>query len=103
MPLYTTETVTALVVSETSTPTTVGLTASPAKLADANPARRGLTIYNPLSSTVYVDYDNGVSDSIHAFPLPPKGYFEMPVPIYIGEVWGVLATGTGNVEVRELT
>lgn len=78
------------------------LTTTASKIASSNPDRKGMTIYNPLAVTVFIDSTNAVSTFTYMFPLAAKAYYEMPAPIYTGDLWAVCASGSGSLSVREL-
>lgn len=95
--------------SKASTPSSAGaelantLSTTASKIANSNPNRKGLTIYNSLSVIVYIDITNAVASSNFMMKLQPDAFYEMPFPLYAGEFWAVTASGTGSFEVRELT
>lgn len=68
-----------------------------------NTNRKGLTIFNTLSVAVYVDTANTVTSSDFWFKLDAGAYYEMPEPIYTGALHMICASGTGSVEIRELS
>lgn len=88
--------------ASSANPLSNSLSNTASKIANANPDRKGMSIYNPLSVTVYIDGRDTVTTSSYMFPLPSKLYYEMPAPIYTGEIWAVLPSGTGSINVREL-
>jgi hypothetical protein len=86
--------------SGTGTSLTNTLSTTASKIASSNTARKGLTIYNNLSAILYIDTLNAVTASISAVAIPPNAYYEYPYG-YTGDVWGILSTGTGSVQIRE--
>jgi hypothetical protein len=90
-----------VVTTTTATPITNSLSTTKTTIP-LNISRKGLTIFNPLSSTVYVDFGTDVTASDYMFKLDSGAYYEMPQPIYTGAISMILASGTGSVEIREL-
>jgi hypothetical protein len=72
-------------------------------LCAANSNRRGLTIFNTSSSTIFIDYSNTVTTSDYAFSLVAGAFYEMPMPIYTGALHAILSSGTASIEVREFS
>lgn len=72
-------------------------------LVNANPSRRGLTIYNNLQGTIFVDTSNAVATNNFMVAIPPGAYFELPASdsIYTGALHAILSAGTGSALVRE--
>lgn len=103
MPLYSTSPVITQSSANTALPLTNELSTTASKIANTNPDRKGLTIYNSLTVTLYIDGSNEVTSSHFMFALAPKAYYEMPSPLYVGEIWGILPSGSGSAQIRELT
>lgn len=70
-------------------------------LVASNSNRKGLTIFNSSSSIIFIDYANTVTTSDYAFSLVSGAFYEMPMPIYTGDLHAILASGTASIEVRE--
>jgi len=100
MPLYNVAPSTSANNSSSENIITDSLSTTATQILAANSNRKGLTVYNPLSSTVYLDGTNAVSTSSYLIPLPPNYYYEFPYN-YQGALWGILASGAGSVQVRE--
>lgn len=102
MALYTSSTP-IRTISTSATTVSNSLSATSSVLVSANANRKGLTIFNSLSTTVYIDSDGSVSASAYMLAIPPGGYFEMPASdaLYTGELSAILTSGTGSVQVRE--
>jgi hypothetical protein len=65
----------------------------------ADTDRRGLTLINKSSNSIYVgcDVDNEPSAANHFLELRPDAYFEFPSPIYVGSLFFKAAFGANNV------
>ena len=74
-------------------------------LVAANANRKGLTIYNNLMTTVFIDTIATVSSTAYMIALPAGAYYEMPASdcLYTGALSAILPTGTGSILVREFT
>lgn len=103
MPLYNALDSASQSAANTSTELSNSLSNTASLIAPANINRKGLTIYNTLSVIVFIDTSNAISTSNFMFKLNPNSFYEMPSNSYTGAFWGILATGTGSVEIRELT
>lgn len=91
--------------AETAAVTEVAASATAVDLAAANTARRGLIVHNlSTSDTLYLKYGAGAAaDSLTAV-IAPGERFEMPRPVYTGQVTGVWATAAaGAAYVTELS
>ncbi|HIK04597.1 MAG TPA: hypothetical protein IGS40_07780 [Trichormus sp. M33_DOE_039] len=86
-----------------STELTNSLSTTASNPIAANSNRKGLTIWNTLSVDVFVDATDTVSSSNYQFKLGANSYYEMPVPIYTGALWIATASGSGSIEIRELS
>ncbi|UYD38986.1 hypothetical protein [Tolypothrix sp. PCC 7601] len=83
---------------------TNSLSTTASKIANSNTNRKGLTIHNPLSVTVYIDTADTVTSSACWVPITAGAYFELPTNgIYTGEIWAITASGTGSVNAREFS
>ncbi len=88
--------------STSAAATTVpGSTSSQVILA-ANAARKGATVYNASTATLYLDLEPTASTSTYSALLVPGGYYEVPFG-YTGVIAGVWSAANGNALVRELT
>jgi hypothetical protein len=89
---------------DTATPFSPTVTNAASKIVSANANRKGLTIYNPLPESVYIDFFDSVSTSSFQFALPKKGFYEMPTTvIYTGDIWAIAANTGGDIHIRELS
>ncbi len=66
-------------------------------LAASTTARRMVLITNNTASSIlYIKFGTGASATDFTVRLAAGGYYEMPAPIYSGQITGILDTGTGN-------
>lgn len=77
------------------------LSATPSAPIQVNSDRTGLTIFNSLNTTIFVDIFDTVSPASYWFKLDPGDFYEMPQPVYTGVLWLVLQSGTGSIQIRE--
>ena len=72
-------------------------------LVNANSNRRGLSIFNSLAGTLFIDTSNTLTATNYMVAIPSGGYFELPASdsIYTGALHGILSSGSGSVLVRE--
>lgn len=90
--------------SDTATRISGATSTTAAQLIPANANRKGLTIYNPTSITVYIDTVASPTSTQHQFYLSSKGFYEMPDnKIYTGAFFAIAASGTPTLEIREFT
>lgn len=83
--------------------TNVASSATNVTLKAANASRRGLTIFNDSEAVLYVKFGATASASSFTVKIAAGGYYEMPLPIYVGIVDGIWASANGNARVTELT
>lgn len=101
MPLYNpvSVTVTPSLSGSVTASSVASATTSTAILA-ANSNRKGATIWNDSTATLYLDLDASVSASDYASKLDPGGYYELPFG-YTGVVSGLWSAVNGSALVRE--
>jgi hypothetical protein len=83
-------------------PVQVASSATVVTLKASNTSRRGLLIFNDSTSAVFVKYGATATSSDFTVKIAAAGYFEMPAPIYTGQVTGIWASANGNAYVTEL-
>lgn len=91
---------TPIAIAETF-PTTTDVQVIPAAivltvLATANPNRRGLTIYNDSNRTLYVKLGANASLISWTTKLFQDDLYELPSPVYVGDVTCIWAAGIGG-------
>lgn len=95
---FQTQAVTSSAGATTRQPTSTSATT----LKAANAARKGLTVYNESGAVLYVKLGPAATATDYSYAMPASGYYEVPYG-YTGAVTGILASGTGNAQVTELT
>lgn len=86
-----------------STTTAVPVSNASAVLAAANANRRKLIINNISGKTVYVVFGATATKAGATFPLPNNQVYDGDLNGYTGVVSGILDSGSGNVNVTEVT
>ncbi len=86
---------------DTSTKIANNITTTAATIVNSNANRKGLTIFNNSSVDVYIDTVSSVSTSAYMLKLLPNKYYEAPSPIYTGNYYAVVATGSTAIDIRE--
>lgn len=87
----------------TATQVTVPATANGILILAANANRKGATISNPGSVSVYIQQAaTGVTTS-NGFGIPGGSSYNIDFPIYTGAIYGIVASATQVVTVVELT
>ena len=70
----------------------------------ANLDRRGWTCYNDSTTPLFLKLGPSASTASFTVRLIKDAYYELPFPIYTGEITGFWAvSGSGNAKVTELT
>lgn len=89
----------------TGTKTNVASSATSVTILAANTNRKGATIYNDSTQTLYLDLSGGTaSNSSYSVQVSPQGYFELPGPaVYNGLITGIWAAANGNARVTEFS
>jgi hypothetical protein len=89
----------------TGTITSVAGATSSTTLLASNAARKQAIFYNDSTANLYLGLTaSAVSTTAFTVKIGPNGsYFEVPWPVYTGQVTGIWDAATGNVRVTELT
>lgn len=87
----------------TTAVTQVASSATSITLQAANTARRGLSIFNDSTATLYVKFGTTASATSYTVQVPAGGYYETPQPTYTGRIDGIWASANGNAYVTEAT
>jgi hypothetical protein len=88
----------------TGTQSSVASSASSVTLLAANAARKQATFFNDSTATLYLLLGTGpASATAYTVQLLPQAYFEIPWPVYTGQVTGIWSAANGNCRVTELT
>lgn len=70
-------------------------------LADTTPQRIGMVIYNASGVVLYIKLGLACSSTDYTLQVPVASGYELPLSGYVGTVTGILASGTGTVQVTE--
>lgn len=92
----------ALVATTTATVSNVTSSITPVTLFSLNVGRRGATIFNDSTQTLYVKFGSGVSSSSFTVLLVAQAYYELPNPVYLGMITGVWASANGFARITEI-
>jgi hypothetical protein len=64
------------------------------------PAYHARLIFNNSAAILYILYGTGTASSSNfSVAIAAQGYYEVPQPLYGGQITGVLASGTGTAQV----
>lgn len=87
----------------TATQVTVPATANGILILASNASRKGATISNPGTVTVYIQQGSTGVTTSNGFGIPPGSSYNIDSPLYTGALYGIVGTGTQVVTVVELT
>lgn len=90
------------VVSTSGKNTLVNVLVTATALVAANPSRNALTLQNLGNKTVYVGFDNTVSESNYAIAINPSLAYEFSIP-FKGALWAISSAATQSINVVELS
>ncbi|HYX16485.1 MAG TPA: hypothetical protein VE944_19380 [Nostoc sp.] len=77
------------------------ITTTPSTIMNTNINRTTATLFNSSDKNVFIDVVNTVSTTSHIIKLEPGDYYESPAPIYTGNYWAVVESGSTAIDVRE--
>lgn len=100
MPLYNAAVTLQPITASTANATTVASSATSVSLLAANSSRKGATIWNASTATLYLDLDAAATMTDYAAKLDPGGYYEVPYS-FTGAISGIWSAANGNALVRE--
>ncbi|MBW4678404.1 MAG: hypothetical protein KME52_31830 [Desmonostoc geniculatum HA4340-LM1] len=86
---------------DTSVKIANNITTIPSTIVNTNINRKGLTFFNSSDKNIFIDTVNTVSASSHMVKLEPGDYYESPAPIYTGNYYAVVASGSSAIDIRE--
>lgn len=98
IPLPTTE-----VGATTSVVTRVPSSTSNITLVSANPLRLGLYLYNDSNAMQYVKLGTTASITDFTVRLTPRMFYELSIPIYLGQIDVISSSAVGAIQVTELS
>lgn len=87
----------------TATLSNVSSLASNQTLLSTNNDRLGVTLYNDSTQSLFVKYGATASSTSYTVKMGPGDYWEMPQPIYAGQLDGIWDSANGAVRITELT
>lgn len=76
--------------------------ASNVQLLASNASRKGASFFNDSTATLYIKFGTTASASSFTTKLLPNQYYEMPFPVYTGEIDGIWDSANGAVRITEL-
>lgn len=88
--------------STSSSVSSVSSSASSVTLLVANPNRKMATFFNDSTQVLYLKFGVTSSTSSYTVQIGSGAYFEMPTPVYVGEIDGIWSSANGNCRVTEL-
>lgn len=80
----------------------VPASASTTAIVPANPLRRGLILWNDSTATAYIKLGVGASTSDFTWKIGAQAGYELPVPIYQGDITAIWESANGAMQVTEL-
>jgi hypothetical protein len=89
--------------ASTSSLSNVVASASSTAILASNASRKGATLVNDSTATLYLKYGATASTTSYSYQVPPGGTWEMATPPYTGAIDGIWSSATGNARVTELT
>jgi len=104
MPVYqTTNNGNAFPTTSNATQSIVPAVTTSTVLLAANTVRRGATIFNDSTATLYVNFGATANPTDnYVVPLDSKAYYEVPFA-YTGVISGIWSAVNGNAQIYELT
>lgn len=87
----------------TATVSSVALSTVVATVLSANANRLGAIIWNDGAQAAYIKLGTGATTSSFTVRLQNKSEWELPYPVYTGDITGITATSTATALVTELT
>jgi hypothetical protein len=81
--------------------TRVTSSASNTPLLAASGRRQQVLLFNESTSVLYIKYGAGASATSYTTQVPAGGYWEMPKPIYRGQIDGIWASANGFAQITE--
>lgn len=67
-------------------------------------SRALLTVYNNSNQDLFIGYGTAPTSSSFAVKVPQSGYYETPIPVYQGQIFGLYPiTGSGGANVYDFS
>lgn len=90
-------------VAATSVVTRVPSSVTNVTLAAVNANRKGLSLYNDSNALQYVKFGVTATTTDFTLVLTPRMFYEMPFPIYVGQIDVISSSTNGAIQVTELS
>jgi hypothetical protein len=87
----------------TATLSNIASTATSTTLLASNASRKGVTIFNDGTTNLFIKFGTTSSSTSFTYKLQAGATFEMPLPIYTGNIDGIADSANGNWRITELT
>lgn len=94
--------ITALPKVTAATLSNVSSSASNGTLLAENTDRIGMLVVNDSTATLYLKYGATASTTSYSVRMEPGSYWEMPQPIYTGQIDGIWSSADGAARITEL-
>lgn len=69
--------------------------------ASSNTARKGLIVYNDTPGNLFIAYAATVSSTSFSYKVPAGATWEMPIPVYTGQIEGLGDGSSGALRITE--
>jgi hypothetical protein len=90
-------------VSTSSAVTNISASASSVTLLSSNANRKGARFYNHSSATAYLKEGTTASGTSFTVLIEAGGFYNMPVPVYTGQIDCIWDSATGAMRITELS
>ena len=80
----------------------MGASVSSSIIAPSNLLRRGLILWNDSTATVYIKLGLAASNTSFTWRLSSQAGYELPTPIYQGDISAIWEVATGAMMITEL-
>jgi hypothetical protein len=82
--------------------TRIAASASVITAVPANTLRKNVILWNDSTSVAYIKFGSGASSTDFTWRLSSQSGYELPMPVYIGEITAVWESANGGLQVTEL-
>lgn len=100
--LLVSSTLSSFTTSGTPVVTQVASSNSSVALLAANSLRKMATFFNDSTQVLYLKVGTTASSSSYTVKMAAASYYELPAPVFTGEIDGIWAAANGNVLVTEI-
>jgi len=84
---------------QTATVTSVESSATSVNIFEAASGGNGRTVFNDSTQVLYLLFGFTASETDYTVQIAAGGYYEFPLPLYLGNVDGIWASANGNARV----